>query len=273
MSDGAPTVSGTSPDGPIDRERVKRDFIAARGYWKDWTEQLLEHAPSFLDLYARYGGHPARTGPLSPQMCELIYIALDSSATHLFVSGLKTHIRLALQLGVTPGQIVEVFRIATGQGLDGYVEGSSIVIEEMMAAGMAVAEPAAPVLDQARAVYFDQLGNDPAGCEAMSRLDPEHFALAAALLAPPPESGGLDECQRLLIRIALAGCFLSFKPRRLRALVQRALAEGCTPAEIVQVLQMTAHLAVHACSVGIPVLSEVLRERAAPRGEENDAQD
>ena len=73
-------------------EQVLKDaFIRARGYWRPWTEGLLRLDPEFLATYARYGGYPAETGPLSRKMCELIYVALDGSATHLFRSGLALH--------------------------------------------------------------------------------------------------------------------------------------------------------------------------------------
>lgn len=44
---------------------------------------------------------------------ELIYCAFDAAATHLYVSGLKAHMRNALQYGATVEQILEVLELAT----------------------------------------------------------------------------------------------------------------------------------------------------------------
>ena len=106
-----------------EQETMKAAYIRARGYWKPWTEGLLRFSPNFLNAYARYAGHPAAHGPLSPVMCELIYVALDGSGTHLFVPGLTLHMRLALERGATPLQVIEVLHLATTQGLDGVAMG------------------------------------------------------------------------------------------------------------------------------------------------------
>ena len=57
-----------------EQEAMKAAYIRARGYWKPWTEGLLRLSPNFLNAYARYAGHPAAHGPLSPVMCELMVI-------------------------------------------------------------------------------------------------------------------------------------------------------------------------------------------------------
>jgi alkylhydroperoxidase/carboxymuconolactone decarboxylase family protein YurZ len=50
-------------------------------------------------------------------MKELVYCAFDTAATHLYVPGLKLHIKNALGYGATPHQIMEVMEIATLLGL------------------------------------------------------------------------------------------------------------------------------------------------------------
>lgn len=50
-------------------------------------------------------------------MKELIYCAVDAAATHLYVPGLKLHIRNALEYGASPEEVIEVFEIASQLGL------------------------------------------------------------------------------------------------------------------------------------------------------------
>ena len=70
----------TQTMGPIRaRAQIKDFFIAQRGYWRPWTETMLHACPGFVQHYARYAGYPARTGPLTERMVELIYVALDAS--------------------------------------------------------------------------------------------------------------------------------------------------------------------------------------------------
>jgi len=241
-------------------EQVLKDaFIRARGYWRPWTEGLLRLDPEFLATYARYGGYPAETGPLSRKMCELIYVALDGSATHLFRSGLALHLQLALKEGATAQEIVDVLRLATAQGLDGSHLGVGILVEELARAGLDTDQ--APLSrEQAvlRDVYVAQFGDWPDFCDLWLRADPGYFAVMLDLLTVGEKSGGLDKRSRCLISLALNACFTALNRHGLRLQIRRALALGIDTREILQVLQMTAHLGVHACSIGVPVLMDAI---------------
>lgn len=46
-------------------------------------------------------------------MKELVYCAFDCAATHLYVPGLKLHMKNALGYGASPQEIIEVLEIAT----------------------------------------------------------------------------------------------------------------------------------------------------------------
>ena len=53
----------------------------------------------------------------------------------------------------------------------------------------------------------------------------------------------------------------------IRQHVTAALEHGATPAEIMEVLELTSTLGIHACNIGVPLLLEVLEEeglRTAP---------
>lgn len=242
-----------------EEQALKEEFIRARGYWRPWTEGLLRLDPEFLATYARYGGYPAETGPLSRKMCELIYVALDGSATHLFRSGLALHMRLALEQGATAQEVVDVLRLATAQGLDGCNLGIGVLAEELARAG-AVADQA-PLSHEQTALqeaYVARFGDWPDFCELWLRADSGYFAVMLDLLTVRDEAGGLDEQSRCLISLALNGCFTSLNPHGLRLQIRRALRLGIDKREILQVLQMTAHLGVHACSIGVPVLMDAI---------------
>ena len=247
-----------------DELALKQAFVRARGYWRPWTEGLLRLDPAFLATYASYGGYPAETGPLSRKMCELIYVALDGSATHLFRSGLSLHTRLALEHGASAQEIVDVLRLATAQGLDGCNVGVGILVEELAAAGLDTL--GGELSGQQRALrdaYLARFGDFPDFCDQWLRLDPGYFAVLLDLLAGGRGAGGLDEQASCLISIALSACFTSLNPPALRLQIRRALRLGIDKRQILQVLQMTAHLGVHACTVGVPVLLEAIDEKAS----------
>jgi alkylhydroperoxidase/carboxymuconolactone decarboxylase family protein YurZ len=104
---------------PLDarRRQLKADFEANRGYWHPFWDGLLELDPDFFEAYLDFSSVPWKHGVLEPKVKELIYTAFDVSATHLYQPGLKLHIRNALAHGATPGEIMEVFELASIIGI------------------------------------------------------------------------------------------------------------------------------------------------------------
>lgn len=116
------------------RLALKDDFSRKRGYWHAFWEDFLALDPEFFEAYTEFSSVPwvrtQQTGVglkpmvgrakgilftslIAAQEKELIYCAFDAAATHLYVSGLKAHMKNAIRLGATPEQIVEVLELAT----------------------------------------------------------------------------------------------------------------------------------------------------------------
>lgn len=246
-----------SDDDHLTPEQLRRKeaFIAARGYWRPWTHDLLLVDPDFLEAYGRYAGYPAAHGPLSRRMVELVYVALDCSATHMFAPGAALHVRLALEAGATSRDISDVLKLATAQGLDGCLAGMDILAEEL-GHGTGRVEPLPQQQAALRDRYVAIHGDWPGHCHYLVRRDPAFFALMLDLIAVHDDGAGLSAQDQVLIRIALAACFVALNRETLRAAIRHALVLDVTQGEIEQVLQLTAHIAVHACAVGFPALRE-----------------
>jgi alkylhydroperoxidase/carboxymuconolactone decarboxylase family protein YurZ len=99
------------------QEQVKAEFTRDRGYWNPTWDEMLELDPELLQAYTDFSAHPWRHGSLSPKMREFIYIAFDTSSTHLYRVGLKLHIENALGYGATPQEILEIMEIASVIGM------------------------------------------------------------------------------------------------------------------------------------------------------------
>lgn len=114
---------------PLDarREASKQRFIENRGYWHASWEGLLELDPDLFDGYVEFSSVPWRKGVLEPKVKELMYCAFDAAATHLYVPGLKLHMRNALRYGATAGEIMEVLEIASTLGIHGAIEAAPLV--------------------------------------------------------------------------------------------------------------------------------------------------
>ncbi|OLO09945.1 gamma-carboxymuconolactone decarboxylase [Chromohalobacter japonicus] len=104
---------------PLDdrREKLKANFVQNRGYWHDTWEGLLELDPELFEAYMDFSSVPWRTGVLKPKIKELIYCAFDASATHLYLPGLKLHMRNAVRYGATAEEIMEVLEIVSVVGI------------------------------------------------------------------------------------------------------------------------------------------------------------
>lgn len=241
-----------SPITDAQREAIKAHFIAERGYWRPWTDTMLQIAPGFVQQYADYAGYPARTGPLSERMVELIYVGLDASSSHLFESGLTTHMRRALEVGASHSDIIDVLHLVAVQGVASVCQASDIVAE---LSGAATSAPAiAPAL-QAR---IDQLGDAHAlSLNHLARLNPGYAEVLLDFIEQGRPVTGLTPAERSLVQLALHACFTAFNPGAVRQIVATGLSQGVSVAELHQAIQLGAHLAVHGTALGANVFRQV----------------
>jgi alkylhydroperoxidase/carboxymuconolactone decarboxylase family protein YurZ len=125
-----------SGPAPLDANqlRLKEEFTAKRGYWHEFWDGLLELDPELFEAYVEFSSVPWTTGVLEPKVKELVYCAFDAAATHLYVPGLKLHMRNAVRYGATPEEIMEVLEIASVIGIHCATVAAPILVEELEAA-------------------------------------------------------------------------------------------------------------------------------------------
>ncbi|GAA5231964.1 carboxymuconolactone decarboxylase family protein [Verticiella sediminum] len=248
--------------GPGERERIKAHFMAERGYWRPWTEALLVHNPAFLERYASYAGHPARHGPLSERMVELIYVALDASATHLFGAGLRTHMERALAVGATPADIFDVLHLVTAQGLDAVCQSVDILASEAgwQAARIETAGESTPV-SQPRERARRLLPGRNAAIDHLAVADPGYLEAMLDFLEQGRPGTGLAPVERAIVETALHACFTGFDPAALRSAVRGALDLGASDRALLQAIQLGAHLAVHGAALGAGTFDALVERR------------
>ncbi|KAI0401975.1 AhpD-like protein [Xylaria palmicola] len=125
------------------QQRLQKEFTAKRGYWHTFWEDFLRLDPEFFAGYLEFSSLPwvkdvngavgQGKGALEPKIKELVYCAFDAAATHLYVPGLKLHMRNALSYGATPQEIVEVLELATLLSLH-TAHVAAPIIEELLGA-------------------------------------------------------------------------------------------------------------------------------------------
>lgn len=121
-----------------EQEALKAGFIEKRGYWAPVWEEVLGRSPEFFKTYLRFSSHPWTAGVLSPKVKELVYIAIDVSATHLYEPGLRFHIQNAMKYGATVPEILEVYQLVSTLGIHTATLGVPMLVEELERAGMSL---------------------------------------------------------------------------------------------------------------------------------------
>ncbi|WP_404287690.1 carboxymuconolactone decarboxylase family protein [Glutamicibacter arilaitensis] len=125
----AATVSEDPADGYC--RELKAKFIRNRKYWSESWDTVLAYSPEYFEAYLELSSIPWERGPLDEFMKELIYIAIDVATTHLFVPGIRTHVKKAIEYGASPDQVVDVMTLASNIGIHTTLLGASTLAEEM----------------------------------------------------------------------------------------------------------------------------------------------
>ena len=173
-----------------ERQRELRDaFVEVRGYWSDSMQSLLELDPDFFAAYLNLSAVPWRTGRLEPKVKELIYIAVDGAATHLYAPGSRQHIQLALEHGATKEELLEVLQLDSTLGIHACTVGVPILQEELAAAGRADPKPLSARQERMKADFTAKRGYWNTSGTTCSQLDAEFFAAYTAFSSYPGSAG------------------------------------------------------------------------------------
>jgi alkylhydroperoxidase/carboxymuconolactone decarboxylase family protein YurZ len=246
------------------KQKLKEEFTAARGYWSPIWDDILEATPEFFAAYMKFSSVPWKTGTLSPKVRELIYIAIDSSTTHMYAPGLKVHICNALKYGATKEEIMEVYQLTSVLGIHTVTTGLPVLLDEMQKAGRPVEfAPLSPEQEQLKKTFTENRGYWSPLWDGLIRLSPEFFEAYMDFSSVPWKTGTLEPKVRELIYIAIDSATTHLYEPGLRVHIQNALKYGATVHEIMEVYQLTSVLGIHTVTFGVPHLIDELKRAEA----------
>ena len=113
------------------KERLKDAFRASRGYFDEVWDEIIGLDLDFFEEYERFSSVPWHHGALDAKTKELIAIGLNASVTHMYMPGVRAHIRQALKFGATKDEIMEVFQLVAVLGVHSLTVGLPIFVEEL----------------------------------------------------------------------------------------------------------------------------------------------
>jgi len=115
---------------------------------------------------------------------------------------------------------------------------------------------------QLRDKFNAELGPEAfhSGWESLLALDPPFFKASLHLASVPRRKSHLSTKDQSLISLAVDSAATHLYAPGIRTHVAAALRAGASVAEVVEVVELSSTLGIHACNIGVPLLVEVLRE-------------
>ena len=246
------------------QEEVKARFIEVRGTWSEAWEAVVRLDPDFLEAYLRFSAVPWRHGPLPPKVKEFIYIAIDANATHMYLPGVRQHIKAALDHGATGAEIMEVLELTATLGIHAMNVGMPVLAEVLAEMG----RRPAPELDARQREIKEEFtrvrGYWHSSWDETLQFAPELLAAYLEFSGVPWRGGSLEPKVKEFIYIAFDVAATHLYRTGLKIHVANALGYGATPEEITEVMEIAAVLGVHAVTTSAPLLAEELAARAEP---------
>jgi alkylhydroperoxidase/carboxymuconolactone decarboxylase family protein YurZ len=94
--------------------------------------------------------------------------------------------------------------------------------------------------------------------EQLRALDPEFLEAYLAFRSVPHRKGALPEKSRELIMVAINAATTHLYAPGVRRHMRNAIAAGATAEEILETVQLTSVMGIHACNLAVPILMEEL---------------
>ena len=244
------------------KKQLRDEFIEARGYWSELWNSLLELDEEFFEAYMRFSSVPWKSGPLEPKVKELVYIAMDAAATHMYEPGIRQHVKQALEYGATGAEIMEVLELTATLGIHACTVGVPILVEELEAAGQPLSRELSDRQREVKADFERKRGYWNAFWDEMLILDAEFFAAYTEFSGVPWVSGVLEPKVKELIYTAFDVAATHLYTPGLRQHIRNALGYGATREEVLEVIELVSVIGIHACTVGVPILVDELAARS-----------
>ncbi|MEQ4304647.1 carboxymuconolactone decarboxylase family protein [Plantactinospora sp. B6F1] len=242
-----------------EQKKLKNRFIEVRGTWGPVWETLLNLDSDFLAAYLNFSAVPWRKNHLDAKTKELIYVAVDAAATHLYEPGIREHIRAALSHGATAQEIMEVIELTSTLGIHSMNIGVPLLVEVLEEAGLR----AGPAMltehqKQLKAEFTANRGYWHEFWDEMLELDPELFEAYTEFSSVPWKNGTLEPKVKEFVYIAFDTAATHLYVPGLKLHMKNAIGYGATAGEILEVMEIASVIGFHAATTAVPILAEEL---------------
>jgi alkylhydroperoxidase/carboxymuconolactone decarboxylase family protein YurZ len=218
-------------------------------------QALRDADPVFFEAFSELAAVPQRSTALDPKVKEFVCLAVDAAATHLFVPGIREHVRRALELGATKEELLEVLQLTSTLGIHASTVGVPLLLD-------ALGDREPPALDDRRAAlkadFESKRGYWHEFWDGLLELDPDFFEAYVEFSSYPWTNGVLEPKIKELIYTAFDASATHMYVPGLRQHIENALAYGATPAEVMEVFELASTIGIHGYLVALPTVLEEL---------------
>lgn len=240
-----------------DRQRaLKNKFIDARNVWNPFYEEMLRLDPEFFEAYVAFEAIPWTSGPLEPKVKAFICIAVDASTTHLYLPGMRQHIRKAIEHGATRAELMEVLELTSVLGIHSCTEGVPVLISELAESGQPIDMTLSPLQTRLKEDFIEKRGYWNDFWDGVLVLDPAYFEAYLRFSSVPWTTGTLSPKVKELVYVAIDASTTHLYIPGLRQHVRNALGYGAKKSEIMEVFELASAVGIHSCAEGLPILLE-----------------
>lgn len=247
------------------QQQSKDAFVEQRGTWSPLWEAIARLDPEYLDAYRELSMVPWRTQHLDAKTKELIYIAVDANATHMYLPGVRQHVQAALKAGATPQEIMEVLELASTLGIHAMNIGVPLLVEVLEERGLR--DGPSPLDERQQALkdeFTENRGYWHSFWDEILELDPEMFEAYTNFSSVPWKTGTLEPKVREFIYCAFDASATHLYVKGLKLHYENALGYGATVGEILEVLEIASVIGVHAVTSAAPILVEEAEAAGIP---------
>jgi alkylhydroperoxidase/carboxymuconolactone decarboxylase family protein YurZ len=123
---GAPRLVAAAPELVADelsprQQAIKDEWLQLRGYWPEAFDGVLAGDVAYFEACSDLQNAPFGD-TIDDMFRELIFVAIDASTTHMYAN-VDRHIRLALEYGATPQQVLATLELTALIGVQCFTIG------------------------------------------------------------------------------------------------------------------------------------------------------
>lgn len=236
-------------------EFLRQRFIHIHGSWTYEWDAILRLDREFFEAYLALSSVPHEKSHLGAEVREFIHIAVSATTTHLFVPGIRHHVRRALDLGASVAEIMEVLELSSAIGIHAAQVGVPLLLEALAEEGKRQDFP--PLTDlqsDLKSKFVAARGYWHSFWDDFLAVDPEMFEAYTEFSAVPWRSGTLNPKVKEFVYCALNASTTHLYAPGLKMHMTNAIRLGATRDELMEVLEIVSLVGIDTVTVAAPIL-------------------